>query len=154
MSDRYYLAPLCEVLTSLELYHPSPDIMERWPFSFYDSLIVQQFSVKAHRGAGWSHVKSGDCLSRLVSLEPDRMHPFVMAFDQSLLNGLILNAWPCPVLGSLACEFHTMKHAIIRRLITIPKFTENCCSSLQQLYRRSVRSYTLKICSIIKRVNP
>jgi hypothetical protein len=53
------------------------------------------------------------------------MHPSVMAFDHSSLNGFILNAWPCPVLGSLSCEFNTVKHAIIRRLITIPKFTEN-----------------------------
>jgi hypothetical protein len=55
------------------------------------------------------------------------MHPVAMSFDHSSLNGFILNAWPCPVLGSFSCEFHTIKHAIIRRIITIPGFTENRC---------------------------
>ena len=34
------LSPLCAVFTSLELYHRSLDIMARWRFSFYDSLII------------------------------------------------------------------------------------------------------------------
>ena len=34
------LEPLCEVFSSLELYHQTVDIMERWQYSFYDSLIV------------------------------------------------------------------------------------------------------------------
>ncbi|MHC4215202.1 MAG: PIN domain-containing protein [Planctomycetota bacterium] len=34
------LFPLCAIFTSLELYHRSLDIMERWRFSFYDSLII------------------------------------------------------------------------------------------------------------------
>ena len=32
--------PLCEVFTNIELYHKSLDIMDRWKFSFYDSLII------------------------------------------------------------------------------------------------------------------
>jgi hypothetical protein len=40
-----------------------------------------------------------------------------MAFNHSSLNGFILNAWPCPVLGSLTCSnSHPIKHATIRRL--------------------------------------
>ena len=34
------LSPLCEVFVSIELYSRSLDLMERWQFSFYDSLIV------------------------------------------------------------------------------------------------------------------
>jgi predicted nucleic acid-binding protein len=34
------LSPLCEVFSSLELYHRSLDILERWRFSFYDALII------------------------------------------------------------------------------------------------------------------
>ena len=34
------LHPLCEVFTSVELYHRALELMERWQFSFYDSLIL------------------------------------------------------------------------------------------------------------------
>ncbi len=34
------LSPLCEVFVSIELYSRTLDVMERWRFSFYDSLIV------------------------------------------------------------------------------------------------------------------
>lgn len=34
------LAPLCKVFANLELYYKSIDIMKRWQFSFYDSLII------------------------------------------------------------------------------------------------------------------
>lgn len=34
------LEPLCEVFSSIELYHQALDIMERWQYSFYDSLII------------------------------------------------------------------------------------------------------------------
>ena len=34
------LAPLCEIFTSVELYHRAIDVMERWQYSFYDSLII------------------------------------------------------------------------------------------------------------------
>ena len=34
------LAPLCEIFTSVELYHRALDLMERWKYSFYDSLIL------------------------------------------------------------------------------------------------------------------
>jgi len=34
------LSPLCEVFATIELYVRSLDVMERWQFSFYDSLIV------------------------------------------------------------------------------------------------------------------
>ena len=34
------LAPLCEIFTSVELYHRALDVMERWQYSFYDSLII------------------------------------------------------------------------------------------------------------------
>ena len=34
------LAPLCEVLPSLELYQDALDVQERWQLSYYDSLIV------------------------------------------------------------------------------------------------------------------
>lgn len=34
------LEPLCEVFTSIELYFQSLEIMERWQYAFYDSLII------------------------------------------------------------------------------------------------------------------
>ena len=34
------LSPLCAIFTSIDLYHRALDIMERWRFSFYDSLII------------------------------------------------------------------------------------------------------------------
>lgn len=34
------LSHLCEVFVSIELYTRTLDVMERWRFSFYDSLIV------------------------------------------------------------------------------------------------------------------
>lgn len=34
------LVPLCEVFTSVELYHRALEMMERWQYSFYDSLII------------------------------------------------------------------------------------------------------------------
>ena len=37
---RTVLTPLCEVFSSLDLYYRSLDIMERWRYSFYDSLII------------------------------------------------------------------------------------------------------------------
>ena len=42
-SQRYLnviLEPLCEIFSSIELYHQALDIMERWQYSFYDSLII------------------------------------------------------------------------------------------------------------------
>lgn len=42
-SEKYLdavFSPLCEVFPSIDLYHRSLDIMERWRFSFFDSLIV------------------------------------------------------------------------------------------------------------------
>jgi nucleotide-binding universal stress UspA family protein len=56
-----------------------------------------------------------------------------------------LNAWPCPVLGSLSCKFHTIKHAIIRRLITIPRFTENRCEKEILLDRIGTHEYFLTL---------
>ncbi len=37
---RSILSPLCEVFVSIELYSRSLEVMERWQFSFYDSIIV------------------------------------------------------------------------------------------------------------------
>ena len=34
------LLPLCEIFVNIDLYHRSLDIMERWQFSFYDSLVI------------------------------------------------------------------------------------------------------------------
>ena len=34
------LSPLCEDFVNTELYSSTIDVMERWRFSFYDSLIV------------------------------------------------------------------------------------------------------------------
>ncbi len=34
------LSPLCQVFVSIELYSRALDVLERWRFSFYDSLIV------------------------------------------------------------------------------------------------------------------
>ena len=42
-SEKYLnavLSPLCEVFVSIDLYSRSLELMERWQFSFYDSLIV------------------------------------------------------------------------------------------------------------------
>ena len=34
------LSTLCEIFVSIELYSQALDVMDRWKFSFYDSLIV------------------------------------------------------------------------------------------------------------------
>ena len=34
------LSPLCEIYSNIDLYFRSLDILERWQFSFYDSLII------------------------------------------------------------------------------------------------------------------
>ena len=34
------LEPLCEVFSSIELYHQALEISERWQYSFYDSLVL------------------------------------------------------------------------------------------------------------------
>jgi len=34
------LAPLCEVFSSMELYIQAVKVMDRWQYSFYDSLII------------------------------------------------------------------------------------------------------------------
>jgi predicted nucleic acid-binding protein len=34
------LLPLCEIYANYDLYHRALDIMERWHYSFYDSLII------------------------------------------------------------------------------------------------------------------
>ena len=42
-SEKYLtkvLSPLCQVFTSIDLYFKALDVMDRWQFSFYDSLIV------------------------------------------------------------------------------------------------------------------
>ena len=42
-SQRYLsvvLEPLCQVFSSIELFHQAMDIIERWQYAFYDSLII------------------------------------------------------------------------------------------------------------------
>ena len=42
-SQRYLsivLEPLCDVYSSPELFHQALEIMDRWQYSFYDSLII------------------------------------------------------------------------------------------------------------------
>ncbi|MEJ2544107.1 MAG: PIN domain-containing protein [Calditrichaceae bacterium] len=34
------LEPLCDIFPDIELYHHALDLMERWQYSFYDSLII------------------------------------------------------------------------------------------------------------------
>ncbi|MBD3309523.1 PIN domain-containing protein [candidate division KSB3 bacterium] len=34
------LEPICEVYSSIDLFHKALEITERWHFSFYDSLII------------------------------------------------------------------------------------------------------------------
>jgi predicted nucleic acid-binding protein len=34
------LQPLCQIFTSIDLYHKALDLMARWQYSFYDSLIL------------------------------------------------------------------------------------------------------------------
>lgn len=34
------LEPLCEVFSSIDLFHKALEINERWQYSFYDSLII------------------------------------------------------------------------------------------------------------------
>jgi len=34
------LEPICEVYSSIDLFHQALEISERWQFSFYDSLII------------------------------------------------------------------------------------------------------------------
>ena len=42
-SQRYLsivLEPLCEVFSSMELFHQALEIMDQWRYSFFDSLII------------------------------------------------------------------------------------------------------------------
>ena len=42
-SQRYLtivLEPLCEVFSSMELFHQALEILDQWRYSFYDSLII------------------------------------------------------------------------------------------------------------------
>lgn len=34
------LEPLCQIFSSIDLYYQALEIMERWKYSFYDSLII------------------------------------------------------------------------------------------------------------------
>ncbi len=34
------LEPLCEIFTSIELYHQALELSARWQYSFYDALII------------------------------------------------------------------------------------------------------------------
>lgn len=34
------LYPLCQIYASVDLYHQALDLMQRWQYSFYDSLIL------------------------------------------------------------------------------------------------------------------
>jgi len=34
------LQPLCQIFTSIDLYHKALDVMQRWQYAFYDSLIL------------------------------------------------------------------------------------------------------------------
>ncbi len=34
------LSPLCEIYSNIDLYLRSLDFLDRWQFSFYDSLII------------------------------------------------------------------------------------------------------------------
>jgi predicted nucleic acid-binding protein len=34
------LYPLCQIFTSMDLYHQALNLMQRWQYSFYDSLIL------------------------------------------------------------------------------------------------------------------
>jgi len=34
------LTPLCRIFTSIDLYHEAFDILQKWRYSFYDSLII------------------------------------------------------------------------------------------------------------------
>jgi predicted nucleic acid-binding protein len=34
------LQPLCQIFASIDLYHNALDVMQRWQYSFYDSLIL------------------------------------------------------------------------------------------------------------------
>ncbi|HPI74699.1 MAG TPA: PIN domain-containing protein [bacterium] len=34
------LYPLCQIFTSIDLYHQALDLMQRWQYSFYDALIL------------------------------------------------------------------------------------------------------------------
>ena len=34
------LEPLCEVYSGIDLYHKALELVERWQFAFYDSLII------------------------------------------------------------------------------------------------------------------
>ncbi|MBN1999548.1 PIN domain-containing protein [candidate division KSB1 bacterium] len=55
---RYFekvLMPLCRIFTSIELFHDGLDIMQRWQYSFYDSLIIA-----AALQAGCSNLYSED----------------------------------------------------------------------------------------------
>ncbi len=38
------LEPLCEVFSSLELFHQCLEIMDQWRYQFYDSLIIASAS--------------------------------------------------------------------------------------------------------------
>lgn len=66
------LEPLCEVFSSLELYHQTIDIMERWQYSFYDSLII----AAALKG-NCSIIYSEDLQHEQKIMDVTIMNPFV-----------------------------------------------------------------------------
>ena len=41
------LSPLCQVFSNIDLYESALEIMERWQYGFYDSLIIAA-AIQAH----------------------------------------------------------------------------------------------------------
>ena len=65
------LEPICEVYSSIDLFHKALEITERWQFSFYDSLIIS-----AALKAECSIIFSEDLQHRQKIFDLQIMNPF------------------------------------------------------------------------------
>ncbi|MDZ7722206.1 MAG: PIN domain-containing protein [candidate division KSB1 bacterium] len=64
------LSPLCQVFTSVDLYQYALDIMQRWKYSFYDSLIIAA-AIQANCGILYSEdMQHGQSVGSLTILDP------------------------------------------------------------------------------------
>jgi predicted nucleic acid-binding protein len=64
----FVLQPLCQIFTSIDLYHQALDLMKRWQYSFNDSLILAsalQADCKILYSEDLSHKQSIDSLTVL-----------------------------------------------------------------------------------------
>ncbi len=64
------LEPLCEVFTSIGLYHQALELRERWQYSFYDSLILAA-ALQAHCKILYTEdLQQGQKIDKLIIRNP------------------------------------------------------------------------------------